>query len=217
VTRTVLSMTDPTVWFAGSVISNGTRFLQTSLMQQLLTLTNVTSQTLAAVRVTIHLSVADLAAHIIVYNASGTNAAGDPYLQYNYPVLPGSPLTFTAEYYSPNRVSVPHPTFTVELVSPVILVAPPGTVQPVARPPVVLAPDHAFLIDFQSVKGATYYILYTDSVNLRSAAWNVAQPPIIGTGYDVQWVDDGPPKTKSPPGSVPQRMYEVLKANPTAN
>jgi N-acetylneuraminic acid mutarotase len=212
VSRTVLSMTNPAAWSAGLVISNGTRFLQTSLMQQLLTLTNVTSQMLAAVRVTIHLSAADLNAHIIVYNASGANSAGEPYLQYNYPVPPGGHVTFTAEYYSPDRVTVPHPTFTVELVTPETLTTPPpGTPEAVSRPPVVLAPDNALLLDFATEAGATYYILYKD--DLASTNWNVAQPPVMGTGYDVQWVDDGPPKTESPPSAVPQRYYEVLKAN----
>jgi hypothetical protein len=76
---------------------------------------------------------------------------------------------------------------------------------------VVLAPDNALLIDFLTVKGATYCILYKD--DLASTNWNVALPPITGTGYDVQWVDDGPPKTESPPSAVPQRYYEVLKAD----
>jgi alpha-tubulin suppressor-like RCC1 family protein len=209
VSRTVLSLTNPAAWSAGSMISKGTRFLQTSLMQQLLALTNVTSQTLAAVRVTIHLSAFEKSKNIIVYNASGTNGAGEPYLQYNYPLPPGDHVTFTAEYYSPDRVTVPNPTFTVELVTPETLVVPPGTPQALLRPPVVLAPDNAFLIDFLTVKGATYFILYSkDMVN-----WSVAQPAVAGTGYDVQWVDDGPPKTESPPGNVPHRFYQVLKAN----
>ena len=209
VSRTVLSLTNPAAWSAGSVISKGTRFLQTSLMQQLLAFTNVTSQTLAAVRVTIHLSTFEKNKNIIVYNASGTNSAGEPYLQYSYPLPPGDHVTFTAEYYSPDRVTVPNPTFTVKLVTPETLVVPPGTPQALLRPPVVLAPDNAFLIDFLTVKGATYFILYSeDMVN-----WSVAAPPVAGTGYDVQWVDDGPPKTKSPPGSAPHRFYQVLKAN----
>ena len=34
---------------------------------------------------------------------------------------------------------------------------------------------------------------------------------IIGTGYDVQWIDNGPPKTEAPPtqGSRFYRMLEV--------
>lgn len=210
-TRTVLSMTDPAAWSPGLVVSSGTRFRQTSLMQQMLTLSNITSQTLAAVRVTVHLSAADLAAHIIVYNASGTNSAGEPYLQYNYPLPPGGNVTFTAEYYSTDRVTVPHPTFTVELVTPELLVAPPGAIQALLRPPVVLPLDNALLLDFLTVSGATYYILYKD--DLSSTNWQVAQPPVAGTGYDMQWVDDGPPKTASPPGSVSQRYYQVLKAD----
>jgi len=178
-------------------------------MEQLLTLTNITLRTLPAVRVTVHLSAAEQAKHIVVYNASGTNSAGEPYLQYNYILLPSDHVTFTAEYYSPDRITVPHPTFTVELVTPETLVAPPGTLQAVLRAPQVLAPDNALLIDFLTAKGASYYILYSeDMVN-----WSVAQPLVTGTGYDVQWVDDGPPKTESPPSAVPQRYYEVLKAN----
>ena len=128
-------------------------------------------------------------------------------------MLPGEHVTFTAEFYSPDRVTVPTPTFTVELVTPAALIVPAGTPQAVRRPPVVLAPDNALLIDFATVKGATYYILYKD--DLASTNWDVAQPPVMGTGYAAQWVDDGPPKTMSPPSAVPQRYYEVLKANPS--
>ena len=160
---------------------------------------------------TIHFSAAERAKNIIVYNASGTNSAGEPYFQYNDPVPPGGAVTFTAEDYSPDRVTVPDPTFTVELVAPETLVAPPGTPQALLRPPVILAPDNALLLDFATQAGAIYYILYKD--DLAGTNWNVAQPPVKGTGYGVQWVDDGPPKTASPPRAAPQRYYEVLKAN----
>jgi len=209
VSQTVLSLTNTSeVWTPSLVVTNGTWFRQTSLMRQYLILTNVTSQTLTGVRVTVQLSAADLAAHIVLYNASGTNGNGQSYLQYNYPVPPGGTLTLAAEFYSPNRVSTPHPTYTVALVSPVQLTAPAGTPQSILRNPVVLA-DGTFLIDFLTVKGASYYILYSQNM----VDWNVAQPPVIGTGYDLQWVDDGPPKTMSSPSSVPSRYYKVIKAN----
>ena len=159
-------------------------------------------------RVTVQLSPADLTAHIIVYNASGTNGSGQSYLQHNYPVPPGGTLTLAVEFYSPNRVSIPHPTYTVTLVTPVQLVAPAGTPQNILRQPVVLA-DGSFLIDFLTVKGASYFVLY--STNMMD--WNVAQPSVTGTGYDMQWVDDGPPKTMSAPSSVPSRYYKLIKAN----
>jgi hypothetical protein len=73
----------------------------------------------------------------------------------------------------------------------------------------VLAPDNAFLIDFTTEAGARFYILYSsDMVN-----WSVAQPSVPGTGYVVQWVDNGPPKTRSHPGAEAQRFYQVLKAD----
>jgi len=210
VSQTVLSLTNTSeVWTPSLVVTNGTWFRQTSLMRQYLTLTNVTSQTLTGVRVTVQLSPADLAAHIVLYNASGTNGSGQSYLQHNYPVPPGGTLTLAAEFYSPNRVSIPHPTYTVTLVTPVQLVAPAGTPQNVLRQPVLLA-DHTFLIDFLTVKGASYYIQYSQDVG---GPWNVAQPPVVGTGYDMQWVDDGPPKTMSAPASVPSRIYRIIKAN----
>jgi hypothetical protein len=210
VSHTVLSLNDASVFLAGPVVSSGTRFLQTTLMTQLLTVTNVTSQTVSAVRITIHLGETERSANIRVYNASGTNTLGEPYLHHNFPVPPGDHVTFTVEYYSPDRVTVPDPAFTVELVPPEAIVAPPGTVQSVLRT-MTLEPNNAFLIDFLTEAGADYHVLYKDE--MAGTNWNVAQPPVRGTGHVVQWVDSGPPKTGSPPGPSAQRFYQILKAD----
>jgi hypothetical protein len=206
----ILSLMDPSVFSAGAVDHSSTRFLQTTLMRQQLTVANRSSRTLEAIRITVHWSAADINARIRLHNASGTNSTGKPYLQHDFPVAPGAQVTFMAEFYSPNRVTVPTPTFTVELVPAEILAIPAGTPQAVLNTR-MLTPDHAFLIDFKTVKGASYHILYSpDMLN-----WSVAQPAVIGTGYVVQWVDEGPPKTRSlpDPKNVPTRFYQVIRAN----
>ncbi|RPJ34601.1 MAG: Ig-like domain repeat protein [Verrucomicrobiaceae bacterium] len=208
--QVILSLMDPSVFAAGVVDHASTRFLQTTLMRQQLTVTNRSSQTLEAIRVTVHWSSADTGARIRLYNASGINSTGKPYLQHDYPVPPGGQVTMTAEFYSPDRVTVPTPTFTVELVPAEILKIPPGTPQAVLNTR-MLAPDHAFLIDFKTVKGARYHILYSpDMLN-----WSLARPAVTGTGFVVQWVDEGPPKTQClpDPKNVPARFYQVIRAD----
>ena len=65
------------------------------------------------------------------------------------------------------------------------------------------------MIEFPTVVGHTYTILYTD--NLGSGAWYVVVPYIKATATSVQWYDDGPPKTQTPPGSVNTRFYRVIQ------
>jgi hypothetical protein len=65
------------------------------------------------------------------------------------------------------------------------------------------------VIEFPTVPGHVYTILYTDS--LAPAAWYVVTPYITATATVAQWYDDGPPKTQSPPSSVNTRFYRVIQ------
>jgi hypothetical protein len=192
----------------GPVDNSSVRFRQTGLMQQLITISNAAPFAFEAVRVTIQLSDADKAAQARIYDATGTNAAGDAFLQYNATVPPGGVLQFVVEYYVPDRVTIPNPQFIVELLLPQILPPPVGTDQIVLRQ-TVLPPDGAILLDFATQSGGRYFILYSsDMVN-----WKAAEPSVLGTGSTLQWVDDGPPKTDSRPANAAERFYKILKAN----
>jgi hypothetical protein len=71
----------------------------------------------------------------------------------------------------------------------------------------------ALLIEFASTPGATYVIQYSsDMQNFKTAA-----PPIVAAGTRVQWIDSGPPKTDSLPGSAGQRFYRILQTTNNNN
>jgi hypothetical protein len=56
-----------------------------------------------------------------------------------------------------------------------------------------------------------YFIQYADTPAdlMDSATVQTAFPSVTGTGSRVQWIDNGPPKTASPPTNG-SRFYRVL-------
>jgi hypothetical protein len=64
------------------------------------------------------------------------------------------------------------------------------------------------LIEFQSIPGHTYSVLYSDDSSFTNTL--VAQPSIVAPADRTQWIDDGPPKTISAPTNVSSRFYQVL-------
>jgi hypothetical protein len=56
-----------------------------------------------------------------------------------------------------------------------------------------------------------YYVQYSSNVNALATNPLTALPAVRGTGSRVQWIDNGPPKTVSPPASG-TRFYRVLES-----
>jgi VCBS repeat-containing protein len=171
---------------------------QTGLFEQTVRVINPTPVAFGAVAVII----SNLTSGTRVYNASGqTN--GLPFVQYNSLVAAGDGVDLTLEYYATNRVQ-PNPTLLAELVSPSPPLDPAG--QQLAIDRALMLTNGTFLIDFSTLSNRTYYIQY--SADMQS--WNTAFPGILGTGSRLQWIDNGPPKTGSHPGSQPNRSYRLL-------
>jgi len=206
VPQMVLSLNTNTQVLAPSVVDDTNLvFLQTGLMQQNITVSNVTSSAYSAVRITLHFSPAQTNLGIIVFDATGMDTNGNPYLQSNFPVPPHGSVTFAVQYYVPDETTIPTPTITVTLVTAQLPPIPSGTSEPVVQK-ALLPVGNTFLVGFMTVKNANYYILYSsDLVN-----WFVVEPAIAGTGTEVQWLDTGPPQTQTPGA---QRFYRVIKAN----
>src|ERR1051325_6481211 len=163
---------------------------QSGLFVQVVTLSNNGDAPLDAVRVFI----TDLPPGVIVFNATGqTN--GVPYVLYNQPLQPGESADLTLEYYVPDRVTVPNPTFIAEATAAEPPPSPGGTPQDIDRPARMLA-DGTFLIDFSTLDRKSYFIQYGAQVD---GPWKAALPSLTGTGSHMQWIDNGPPKTESPP------------------
>jgi hypothetical protein len=176
-------------------------FRQTGLMEQRVRVYNTTAFPFPATRIVVN----GLSSGATVYNLSGVNAQGLPYIQYNQPIAPGGSIDLTIEYYVPLR-SVPSVTLTSEVVEPAVVPTPVGTVQAVTRS--LRLDDGSYLVDFRTLSNRTYYVQY--SADLQN--WKTAMPGITGTGSGVQWVDNGPPKTDSWPGTQAGRFYRVLLA-----
>ena len=174
-------------------------FRQTGLLWHVVRVFNTTALSFPAVRVVVQA----LPSNASVYNATGTNAQGQPYVQYNQPLAPGASVDLTIEYFVANR-SVPNTTLTVEAVDPAPPLDPTGTPQDITRS--LRMADGSYLIDFRTLADGTYYVQYSADL----LAWRTAFPPLSGTGSGMQWVDNGPPKTETSPRSQTNRFYRVL-------
>jgi len=166
------------------------------------TVTNIGSGTAAAVR----LLVGGLRTGVTLYNASGTNGAR-PYAQYNAPLDPGQTVTFILEFYVPDRRPFSD-TLEAQAVMPENGHTATGGV-PIARSFMDYrrAGDPRFVIEFASIPGRTYTVIYSTDLS----HWTAATPAITANANRTQWYDDGPPKTVSKP-STGSRYYQVILA-----
>jgi len=75
----------------------------------------------------------------------------------------------------------------------------------------VTAESPRFIIEFTSIPGRTYTIIYSDD---GLVTWQAATPTITANANRTLWYDDGPPKTGSKPLSNMSRMYRVIERSP---
>lgn len=173
---------------------------QTGLMRQTLLLSNAGPTAVAAARVIITQFTNR------VFNAVGTND-GHPFVTHNFPLDPGEAVMLELEYVIPARSPVPDPVLVAVAVPAAEPSAPSGTSLSVRGP--FLIGRGRLLIEWASVPGRTYTILYSDDAQFTNSL--VAVPPVTAVANRTQWVDEGPPKTVSRPDSVGQRFYRVLE------
>ena len=120
---------------------------------------------------------------------------------------PGSLKLLTLEYYISDRTTMIQPSFALEVL--------PFVARP-ALPQASLVPiltnrffNGSFHIEFPTKKNWEYFIEYADTMEQMNAGEvRTVIPTINGTGFRMQWIDSGPPKTIAPasPGS---RFYRV--------
>jgi hypothetical protein len=173
---------------------------QTGLFEQTIRASNGSTGAVEALAVLIR----GLPGDVTVYNASGLDPFGTPFVAQPIPVNPGETVDFVIEYYRANRLPITQPTF-----APAATTAnprpPSGQVMSVDRN--VQLPDGRFLIEFTARAGRRYLVQYSPDM----AAWTNANPVITAPADRVQWLDDGPPKTISPPGGPGSRFYRVFE------
>ena len=99
-------------------------------------------------------------------------------------------------------------SFAVRLSQPVPPLHPAGALVEIGYMAYPFGHGAAFL-QFHTVRGGTYYVQYSTDL----ANWVTIQPAIAGNDSWIEWLDNGPPKTVSPPAhdSTAHRFYRVLK------
>lgn len=182
---------------------------QTGLFTSSLRITNNGSGTAAAFRV----FVTNLPADVSLFNASGTDAVGRPFLLFNQNLVAGDSIDLIAEYFRPSLDPDFTPSFEVE-----VLAAPEG--EPVAADSgievtrMIILSNGDVLIEITSQPGATYAIEY--SPDMSPSSWIRVRSTVTAAANRLQWIDNGPPKTDSHPSEAASRFYRfALIAAPT--
>jgi hypothetical protein len=148
-----------------------------------------------------------------LWNASGTNG-GLPFVQHDSPVPAFGWVDFHLEYYLTNRPAVTNltdangvfnPGYLARLVAPATPPDPSAT-NTIRVEPIALTNGN-FLVEFSAEAIRFYYVQYSGDLT----NWHTAVPAVPGVGSRVQWIDSGPPKTESPPSSVPSRFYRIIQ------
>ncbi|HAV64936.1 MAG TPA: hypothetical protein DCY13_21515, partial [Verrucomicrobiales bacterium] len=177
---------------------------QVDLVEQRVRVDNPTPYPITAVRVL----VTDLQPGVRLFNASGTNSAGVPYVQFNREVPARSSVQLTIEYLTP-LVQTVRSTLTGEIapIAPPPPTAPPGSVL-INLKRLSSFPDGRMLLTFDSIKGRIYFIEYSEDLE----NWKTAFPSVTAVGDGIQWTDNGWPKTEGHPNTVDKRFYRVKLA-----
>jgi len=161
----------------------------------------------------VRLSIGNLRSGVTLYNATGTNS-GVPDVEYdppyNSPLLPGSAVTFTLEFFVADRHPFTNSLTATAIIAPAVAVVNSTNVTSIIqygfndqRNPA----NPRFLVEFTSIPGRTYTIQYSDDM----VTWNLATPSIVASATSTFWYDDGPPVTLSKPVAGDSgRFYRVL-------
>ncbi|HEU5070134.1 MAG TPA: immunoglobulin domain-containing protein [Verrucomicrobiae bacterium] len=120
----------------------------------------------------------------------------------------GETRLLTLEYYVGDHITIPAPGVLTLASNAWTFVPPAGNPLAVTR---ALYTNGVFLIEFNTLTNRHYFIQYADTPAdlMDSATVQTAFPAVTGTGSRMQWIDNGPPKTASPPTNG-SRFYRVL-------
>ena len=177
---------------------------QTGLMDQTIRLVNTGAVAVVSARVI----VSNLTVRL--YNAVGTNN-GSPYVAYAARLNPGDFVDLVLEYYYPPKLpfAVNNSQYTAVGVPAVDLTPPDPTGVTNFNIVLVTNVPSGLLIEFQSIPGRRYTVVYANSLPFSNSNSFAAQPDIIAPANYTQWIDDGPPKTVSRPVGT-NRFYKIF-------
>lgn len=194
--------------------------LQSGLMEQQLVISYAGSTTFTNVSIAAdNIGFDSLTNQIVMYNSIGTTnidttGYGDfvelPYADAG-DYSPATQRLLTMEYYVTDRITVPAPVYHLGL-----------GVQKISSLPAAATPlnittnrylNGTFVIQFPTIANYIYFVEYAqtleDLINFGPTS-RIVDPPLTGTGYSIQWIDNGPPKTESHPIDG-MRFYRVVE------
>jgi hypothetical protein len=161
-----------------------------------------------------------LPAQVKLWNRTGTDAGGD-YVEFTGTPVPanGGQQVITLEYFNSTFKPFAAP-LRLELVKAGAQgdgkSALTGTTVPVSAHR-GYTPDlrSKFYIQFQTRPGKTYVIQYSDELpGAGAGSWSSSPVQVSGNGNLMQWMDDGPPSTRSLPFTDSIRLYRVVELHP---
>jgi hypothetical protein len=144
-----------------------------------------------------------LPSDVRVYNASGADSGGTPFVAYRLPLRTNESVDFVIEYYRSTRRIFTQPTFAPSMGFPLNTNISGGGI---LRAQIREVQSGAVLIEFTATPGKRYEVQYSADF----ITWKNATPTITAPADKVQWIDSGPPKTESPPG-MGSRFYRVAE------
>jgi hypothetical protein len=184
---------------------------QTGLLEQPIELANPGNTVLEGTFVTVAgLGVDSRTNSILLANAQGYLSSGTAFVN-SGTLAPGERHALRLEYYVPDRSTVPAPTLAAYGATITLADPPAGTALSVITNRFI---PQGFLVEFATRSDRRYYVQYADRASdftgTNAAAIFTALPAVPGTGASVQWLDNGPPKTRSIP-TAGARFYRVLE------
>jgi len=188
-------------------IPNGIAFNpQTGLFEEVVTVEN-NSVTRAAQAVT--LTVSNLTAGATLYNATGTDSAGNQEIHWVGTLAANDSMDFTLQYYTA-QAGVPTADVSASLSMEEPAQSVSGNSFNLCGKYQNINNSSSFLIEFSATPGSTYYIQYRKNL---SDPWKTVQPGIVAPANYIQWIDSGPPGTECAPGDAVSRFYRIIESD----
>jgi len=178
---------------------------QTSLYEQRVQVINTTPFVIESFRVI----VPTLPAGVSLYSRSTTTADGRAAIEDQRPLQPNEVRVLVVEYFAPNVQRFAEPSLALEINTSGGISTPIGTNAPVDR--VIAGANNRTYVEFATQTGRTYFVQYRDAAN---GIWQTSPVAVNGTGTTIHWLDEGMPKTLTPPTAA--REYRLLVTNGVA-
>jgi uncharacterized repeat protein (TIGR01451 family) len=177
---------------------------QNGLTEQSIFLSNNVGTNVFAVRVV----VTNLTKQL--FNAVGTNN-GNPFVVLNTSLNAGDSVNLLLQFAPRGSFPLASSQLQAFAVPPLNLTPPAisssSKLLNISR--IVPLTNGTMLIEFPSVLGRRYTVVYSDNISFSNAM--IAPPSIVAPANRVQWIDYGPPATTNSPAHSTNRFYRVFQ------